>query len=110
MILCEQIRDFIFSEESQFIRFLINPRLTADNAGRIHRGNHMSRVAVAPDHIVIMKDSEKCFQLYFQSRLFPNFPQGSLFVGFIHFKQPADKPPFSVIRATLEQDLIIFDD
>ena len=67
----------------------------------------MGRVSVAPDHVVIMENSEEMLQLYFQAGFLPDFPQHRLLVGFIHFDQAADQSPLSVVRPALEQDSVL---
>ena len=64
----------------------------------------MGGVPVAPDHVVVVKDSEKTVQLYLQAGFFPDFAQRRLFIGFVHFHQAADQAPFAVVGSALEKN------
>lgn len=83
--------------------FLIYLRLTADDTGSVHGGYHMRCVSVAPNHIVVMEDTQEAVQPDLQSCFLPDLPQRRLLIGLVHFQETADQAPFAVVCPTLKE-------
>ena len=63
MILSEDLWELVFSEETQFIGFFIDPRLPSDNAGGKYGADHVGGISVAPDHVVVMENAEEAVRI-----------------------------------------------